>query len=57
MIHNLRICLAVTWDMYDAVQADQTTVTQHLENLKEQIQGLEADLTALKLEGETPPRS
>ncbi len=57
MIHNLRICLDVTWDMYDAVQADQTTVTQHLENLKEQIQGLEADLTALKLEGETPPRS
>jgi len=56
MIHNLRVCLAVTWDMYDAVQADRTTVTQHLDNLKEQIQGLEADLTALKLEGEAPPR-
>ena len=57
MIHNLRVCLAVTWDMYDAVQADRTTVTQHLENLRETIQGLEADLTALKLEGEHPPRS
>ena len=55
MIHSLRVCLAVTWDMYDAIQADQTTVTQHLDNLKEQIQGLEADLTALRLEGETPP--
>lgn len=55
MIHALRTCLAVTWDMYDAIQADQTTVTQHLDNLKEQIQGLEADLTALRLEGETTP--
>lgn len=56
MIHSLRVCLAVTWDMYDAIQADQTTVTQHMDNLKEQIQGLEADLTALRLEGETPPK-
>jgi hypothetical protein len=55
MIHSLRVCLAVTWDMYDAIQADRTTVTEHMDNLKEQIQGLEADLTALRLEGETPP--
>lgn len=54
MIQSLRVCLAVTWDMYDAIQADQTSVTQHMDNLKEQIQGLEADLTALRLEGEAP---
>lgn len=54
MIQALRTCLAVTWDMYDAIQADQTTVTQHIDNLKEQIQGLEADLTELRLEGELP---
>jgi hypothetical protein len=56
MITHLRTCMAVTWDMYDAVQADHTTVSQHMDNLKDQIQGLEADLTALRLEGETPPR-
>lgn len=51
MIEALRTTLAVTWDMYDAIQADATTVTQHIDNLREQIQGLEADLTALRLEG------
>ena len=56
MIHALRTCMAVTWDMYDAIQADRTTVTEHMDNLKEQIQGLEADLTALRLEGEAPPK-
>jgi hypothetical protein len=56
MIQNLRTCLAVTWDMYDKIQADRTTVSEHIENLREQIQGFEADLTALRLEGETPPR-
>ena len=54
MIQSLRVCLAVTWDMYDAIQADQTSVTQHIDNLKEQIQTLEADLTALRLEGDLP---
>jgi hypothetical protein len=57
MIHSLRVCLAVTWDMYDAIQADQTSVTQHIDNLKEQIQTLEADLTALRLEGDLPEHS
>lgn len=56
MIANLRVCLAVSWDMYDKIQADRTTVSEHIENLRDQIQGLEADLTALRLEGETPPR-
>ena len=56
MITALRTCLAVTWDMYDKIQADRTTVTEHIENLREQIQGHEADLTALRLEGEIPPR-
>lgn len=56
MIRNLRICLSVSWDLYDKLQADSTTVTQHIDNLREQIQGFEADLTALKLEGSTPPR-
>lgn len=56
MIQNLRTCLAVTWDMYDKIQADRTTVSEHIENLREQIQGHEADLTALQLEGEAPPR-
>ena len=56
MITALRTCLAVTWDMYDKIQADRTTVSQHIENLREQIQGHEADLTALRLEGEIPPR-
>ena len=56
MISALRTCLAVTWDMYDKIQADQTTVSQHIENLRDQIQGHEADLTALRLEGEAPPR-
>jgi septal ring factor EnvC (AmiA/AmiB activator) len=57
MIAALRTCLAVTWDMYDKIQADRTSVTQHIENLKEQIQGLEAELTALRIEGEAPPRA
>ena len=56
MIRNLRVCLAVSWDMYDKIGADSTTVTQHIENLRDQIQGLEAELTALKLEGSRPPR-
>jgi hypothetical protein len=56
MIAALRTCLAVTWDMYDKIQADRTTVSQHIENLRDQIQGHEADLTALRLEGEAPPR-
>jgi hypothetical protein len=56
LISNLRTCLAVSWDMYDKIQADGTTVSQHIENLREQIQGFEADLTALRLEGETAPR-
>ena len=56
MIEALRTCLAVTWDMYDKIQADRTTVSQHIDNLREQIQGHEADLTALRLEGEAPPR-
>jgi hypothetical protein len=56
MIRNLRVCLAVSWDMYDKIGADSTTVTQHIENLRDQIQGLEAELTALKLEGTRPPR-
>jgi hypothetical protein len=56
MIQNLRTCLAVTWDMYDKIQADRTTVSEHIENLREQIQGFEAELTALQLEGEAPPR-
>jgi hypothetical protein len=56
MISALRTCLAVTWDMYDKIQSDRTTVSQHIENLRDQIQGHEADLTALRLEGETPPR-
>ena len=56
MISALRTCLAVTWDMYDKIQADRTTVSQHIENLRDQIQGHEADLTALRLEGEVPPR-
>ena len=56
MIAALRTCLAVTWDMYDKIQSDRTTVTQHIDNLREQIQGLEADLTALRLEGQAPPR-
>ena len=56
MIHALRTCLAVTWDMYDKIQADRTTVSQHIDNLRDQIQGHEADLTALRLEGEAPPR-
>lgn len=56
MISALRTTLAVTWDMYDAIQADQVTVTGHIDNLREQIQGLEADLTAYRLEGEAPPR-
>ena len=55
MIQALRTCLSVTWDMYDKIQADRTTVSQHIENLREQIQGLEADLTALQLEGQRPP--
>ena len=56
MIAALRTCLAVTWDMYDKIQADKTTVSEHIENLREQIQGHEADLTALRLEGEAAPR-
>jgi septal ring factor EnvC (AmiA/AmiB activator) len=56
MIQALRTCLAVSWDMYDKVQADRTTVSEHIENLREQIQALEADLTALRLEGAAPPR-
>lgn len=56
MIRNLRVCLAVSWDMYDKIGADSTNVTQHIENLRDQIQGLEAELTALKLEGARPPR-
>jgi hypothetical protein len=56
MIAALRTCLAVTWDMYDKIQADRTTVSEHIENLRDQIQGHEADLTALRLEGEAPPR-
>ena len=56
MILALRTCLAVTWDMYDKIQSDRTTVTQHIENLRDQIQGHEADLTALRLEGQAPPR-
>ena len=56
MIRNLRVCLAVSWDMYDKIGADSTTVTQHIDNLRDQIQGLEAELTALKLEGTKPPR-
>jgi hypothetical protein len=56
MIRNLRVCLAVSWDMYDKIGADSTTVTQHIDNLRDQIQGLEAELTALKLEGSRPPR-
>ena len=56
MISALRTCLAVTWDMYDKIQADRTTVSEHIENLREHIQGFEADLTALRLEGEAPPR-
>jgi glutamine synthetase type III len=56
MIQALRTCLAVSWDMYDKVQADRTTVSEHIDNLKEQIQSLEAELTALRLEGAAPPR-
>jgi hypothetical protein len=56
MIAALRTGLAVTWDMYDKIQSDRTTVSQHIENLRDQIQGHEADLTALRLEGEIPPR-
>jgi hypothetical protein len=56
MIQALRTCLAVSWDMYDKIRADATSVSEHIENLREQIQGLEADLTALRLEGERPPR-
>lgn len=56
MITALRTTLAVTWDMYDKIRADRTTVTEHIENLKEQIQGFEADLTALRLEGTNPRR-
>jgi hypothetical protein len=56
MIQALRTCLAVSWDMYDKIQADRTTVSEHIENLKEQIQAHEADLTALRLEGAAPPR-
>ena len=54
MIEALRTCLAVSWDMYDKIQADATSVSQHIDNLKEHIQALEADLTALRLEGEAP---
>lgn len=52
MIHALRTTLATTWDMYDAIQSDQTSVTQHIERLRDQIQELEADLTTLRLEGD-----
>ncbi|TAK22357.1 MAG: hypothetical protein EPO26_11705 [Chloroflexota bacterium] len=54
MIQNLRTCLAVTWDMYDKIRSDSTSVTDHIENLRDQIQALEADLTALRLEGHIP---
>ncbi len=52
MIHALRTTLATSWDMYDAIQSDQTSVTQHIERLRDQIQELEADLTNLRLEGD-----
>ena len=52
MIHALRTTLATTWDMYDAIQSDKTSVTQHIERLRDQIQELEADLTTLRLEGD-----
>lgn len=54
MIHALRTTLATTWDMYDAIQSDQTSVTQHIERLRDQIQEFEHDLTTLRLEGEIP---
>ncbi len=51
MIDAFRTCLAVTWDMYDKIAADETTVTGHIEALRERIQSLEADLTVFRLEG------
>ena len=54
MIHALRTTLATSWDMYDAIQSDKTSVTEHIERLRDQIQELEADLTNLRLEGDVP---
>ncbi len=48
IITTLRTALTVGWDMYDRLQAERTTVQQHMERLRRSIEEFEADLNALQ---------
>ncbi len=50
VITTLRTALTVCWDMYGIEESERTTVRQHMNRLREQIESFEADLVALRAE-------
>ncbi len=57
IITTLRTALTVCWDMYDRLQAERTTVQQHMERLQRSIEEFEADLNVLQAGGQLKQNS
>lgn len=48
VITTLRTALAICWDLYSPKQAETTTVSQHMIQLRERIEDFERDLRELQ---------
>ncbi len=55
VISTLRTALAVCWDLYSVQEAAQTTVAQHMQQLRESIEDFERSLRELRQRGSAPP--
>jgi hypothetical protein len=53
VITTLRTALALCWDMYSYPETDRVTVRTHMERLQRQIEGFEADLSAVQEAGDS----